>query len=156
MTALAVPPAQPIQSAQPAQPVRDSRVDPAGVLTSRAILVGGLMPSVTDLAAALRALRGLARTEDVVGFAIPLEGDPSERRVRPLAGPVAKPRFDLMEFLMTAIDPHRRTARFGRWAPGTMSAAGSITPSTARLVPIRTVTPMRSRRCRHEHRSPAP
>ena len=99
-------------------PVRDTRVDPSGVLTSRAILIGGLMPSVTDLAAALRALRGLGRTEDVVGFAIPLEGDPSERRVRQPEGPVAKPRFDLMDFLMTAIDPHRRETRFGRWAPG--------------------------------------
>lgn len=89
------------------------------VVTSRAYIAGALMPSVRALAGALRAIRGAGHTADVVGFAIPLAGEPVEGRVLERAdAPVVKQRFDLMEFLAIAMDPHRTFTRFTRVAPG--------------------------------------
>jgi hypothetical protein len=105
--------------------MRDAYQDVSGVTTSRAYVVGGLLPSVADLAGALRALRATGQTEDVVGFAIPLEGDdPDAGIVRELrTGDDATPRkrgFDLMRFLAVAMDPHGDSRRRWqlRWAPG--------------------------------------
>lgn len=99
---------------------RPSRHDgDAPVITSRAYLSGALFPSVASLAAALSALRGAGRTEDVVGLAIPLDGDdPDAGIVRPRAGLTPKRGFDLVEFLMTALDPHKPSGWVGNWAPG--------------------------------------
>ncbi len=95
------------------------RSDPAGVLTSRAFLIGGLMPSVESLAEALQGIRAAGHTADVVGFAIPLDGEPSAGVVRVRQDAVQQKRFDLMEFLLTALDPHRPSGwQGGRFAPG--------------------------------------
>ena len=91
----------------------------APVVTSRGYVAGALFPSVEGLAAALRALRGAGRTEDVVGLAIPLEGDdPDAGLIRTRNEAAPKRGFDLMDFLMTALDPHRRSSWQATWAPG--------------------------------------
>jgi hypothetical protein len=96
----------------------------APVITSRAYVCGALFPSVESLAAALRALRGAGRTEDVVGLLIPLEGDdPDEGIVRTRRDVAPARGFNLIEFLMTALDPHRPSGWQGGWAPGTNAGA---------------------------------
>lgn len=116
--------------------------DGSVVITSEAFIAGALMPSVQSLAAALRAIRGARHTADVVGFAVPLAGDdPSDGRVleRASVEPV-KQRFDFMEFMMTAIDPHRTFTRFEGVAPGrnVPLAADLLGDLTRWLVGIRT------------------
>ncbi len=104
--------------------MRDAYEDVTGVTTSHAYLVGGLLPSVSALTGALSALRSTGQTEDVVGFAIPLAGDDPDagivRELRAESGAVQpKRRFDLMGFLMMAMDPHgQRQGWKLRWAPG--------------------------------------
>ena len=91
----------------------------APVVTSRGFVAGALFPSVEALAAALRSLRDAGRTEDVVGLLIPLEGDdPSEGIVRTRRDPAPPRGFNLVEFLMTALDPHQPSGWEGGWAPG--------------------------------------
>ena len=96
----------------------------AAVVTSRAYLAGALFPSVDALAASLRALRSAGRTEDVVGLAIPLDGDdPDAGTVRARAEAAPKRGFNLVEFLMTALDPHRPSGWQATWAPGKNSGS---------------------------------
>ena len=105
-----------------ARPDRHSGEAP--VVTSRGYVAGALFPTVDSLAAALRALRGAGRTEDVVGLLIPLEGDdPAAGVVRTRRDPAPKRGFDLMDFLMTAIDPHRSSTWQAGWAPGKNAGA---------------------------------
>jgi hypothetical protein len=89
------------------------------VVTSRGFVAGALFPSVETLAAALRSLRGAGRTEDVVGLLIPLEGDdPDAAVVRARRDPAPRRGFNLVDFLMTALDPHRPSGWQSGWAPG--------------------------------------
>lgn len=94
------------------------------VITSAAFVSGALFPSVASLANALRSLRGAGRTEDVVGFAIPLDGDdPNTSVVRTRSGPPLRRGFNLVEFLMTALDPHRPSGWPALEAPGKNSGS---------------------------------
>ena len=105
-----------------ARPNRHSADAP--VVTSRGYVAGALFPSVDGLAAALRSLRSAGRTEDVVGLLIPLEGDdPAEGIVRTRRDPAPAPRFNLVDFLMTALDPHRPSGWDSGWAPGKNAGA---------------------------------
>jgi hypothetical protein len=91
------------------------------VVTSRAYLSGALLPSVDALLSAIKALRATGSTEDVVGLAIPLAGDPNggEAMVRTRREvDQGKKKFNLIEFLMTAIDPHGQGRRRARWRLG--------------------------------------
>ncbi|HEU5318433.1 MAG TPA: hypothetical protein VFX49_20135 [Chloroflexota bacterium] len=99
---------------------RDRHSDDAPVVTTRSYLSGALFPTVEGLSDALRALRGAGRTEDVVGLAIPLEGDdPSAGIVRARLDPPPRRGFNLVEFLVTAMDPHRSAGGWSAgWAPG--------------------------------------
>ena len=98
---------------------RDRHSGDEPVVTSRGYVAGALFPSVASLAAALRALRSAGRTEDVVGLLIPLEGeDPDEGIVRNRRDAAPARRFNLGEFLMTALDPHRPAGWRAGWAPG--------------------------------------
>jgi hypothetical protein len=102
---------------------RDRHSADAAVVTSRAYLGGALFPSVEGLVDALRHLRSAGRTEDVVGLAIPLEGDePDAGIVRRRKDRPHKRSFNLVEFLMTALDPHRPSGWSGIWAPGKNNA----------------------------------
>lgn len=110
---------RPVSAAEFAARIDGASSD-APVTTSHAYVIGGLFTTVQDLADALRALRAARRTEDVVGLAIPLEGDdPADGVVRTRRGDAAaKRRFSLGEFLLTAIDPHRQREWTAGWAPG--------------------------------------
>jgi hypothetical protein len=90
-----------------------------GVVTSRAFLIVASMPTIESLVNALKAFRSAGATEDVVGFAIPVEGDPSEGGIRPMV-PITgrRRRFNAGEFLLMAIDPHRPEGLPDRWALG--------------------------------------
>jgi hypothetical protein len=85
----------------------------------RAIVVGGLFPRPPGLLKALRALRSAGATNDVVGLAIPLEGDPTapDTPVR-VAGLDRRRRFDPVDFLLTVLDPHRPPPQPDGWARG--------------------------------------
>ena len=103
---------------------RDRHSGDAPVVTSRGYVSGALFPTVKSLASALRALRGAGRTEDVVGLLIPLEGDdPAAGIVRARRDTPPPPRFNLVEFLMTALDPHRPSGWQSGWAPGKNAGA---------------------------------
>ena len=103
---------------------RDRHSDDVPVVTSRGYVSGALFPSVASLAAALRALRGAGRTEDVVGLLIPLEGDdPDAGIARTRRDPLPPRGFNLVEFLMTALDPHRPSGWQAAWAPGKNASA---------------------------------
>jgi hypothetical protein len=82
--------------------------------------VGGLFDGPDGLLPALRALRGAGATNDVVGLAIPLSGDPSDPDAEVYAlsassGPRRK-RIDVLDVLMTIVDPHRPRVELNGWA----------------------------------------
>jgi hypothetical protein len=112
----AAPPSAPPAGAAPTVP---AGAPVAGVLAPRAILVGGLFDGPDGVLAALRALRAARATNDVVGLAIPLDGDPTDPgAVVSARGAPAKSRFDLVRFLLTVVDPHRPVGQPDGWARG--------------------------------------
>lgn len=74
----------------------------------RAILVTGLFPDVVGLRATMRVLRTAGTTPDVIGLAIPVHGNPATAAgLSSIEIPhTPRPRFDVMGFLMTVLDPH--------------------------------------------------
>ncbi|HEV2123320.1 MAG TPA: hypothetical protein VGW38_11165, partial [Chloroflexota bacterium] len=93
--------------------------DVTGIVTARGYINVASMPTVEGLTSALKALRAAGATEDVVGFAIPVEGHPSEGGIRP-KGPinVRRRRFDIGGYLLDVIDPHRPVKATDNWARG--------------------------------------
>lgn len=90
-----------------------------GIVTARGYMTVAIVPTVEALTSVLKALRSAGATEDVVGFAIPVEGDPAEGGIRPM-GPISvrRRRFDLGEYLLDVIDPHRPVGATDNWARG--------------------------------------
>lgn len=77
------------------------------VVTTRGFVTVAAIPTIEGVMAALRALRAAGATEDVVGFAIPLQDNPNEAGFLP-RGPVVRPkRFNATDWLLDVIDPHR-------------------------------------------------
>jgi hypothetical protein len=115
--------AAPVPAAAFATRVAAETAGLAGVVTARSFIQGGTLPSVEALAGVLRALRGAGATEDVVGFAIPLAGDPEEGVVRRRDGaPPPRQRFNLGEYLLDALDPHRPRG----WTGGGMGPGRNV------------------------------
>ncbi len=74
----------------------------------RAIVVGGTFDDAGRLSETIAALRRAGRSEDVVGLAVPLPGDPETPEVvARIVQQRRRPRFDPIGFLITVIDPHR-------------------------------------------------
>jgi hypothetical protein len=86
---------------------------------ARAALVGGLFDGPDGLLPALRALRAAGATNDVVGLAIPLSGDPTEPDAEIFALTLGtapqRRRIDVLGALMTFIDPHRPRVELNGW-----------------------------------------
>lgn len=81
--------------------------NPSLAATPRAYFVAALFPSSDGVVGAMRALRSAGRTEDTLGFAIPLDGDPTTADVRLRGYVPAKRRMSPLDFVLTVIDPHR-------------------------------------------------
>ena len=86
--------------------------------TPRAFLVAALFPSSNGVVGAMRALRSAGRTEDTLGFAIPLEGDPTTGNVRLRGYVPAKRSLSPLEFVLTVIDPHRPPSTYQQLIAG--------------------------------------
>jgi hypothetical protein len=72
-----------------------------------AIVVGGVFSDLDAMLGVMRQLRSSGSTEDVLGFAIPLEGDPTTPEgLAALAGRPVKQRFSLFRVIRTIVDPH--------------------------------------------------
>lgn len=92
-----------------------------------------------DALKALRALPSAASSGDIVGFAIPLEGEPDSATVR-VRGWEQPKKFDLMTFVLDLIDPHRPTHQLDGWTRGKSGplAAAVLGDLTHWLVGVKT------------------
>lgn len=85
----------------------------------RGIVDGGTFADLDGLLGSLRALRATGATEDVLGFAIPLSGDPwSPEGLAVLPATQRKRRFDALAWLLDVIDPHRPPPDVATWRRG--------------------------------------
>jgi hypothetical protein len=91
-------------------------------LPPEAVVVGGLFRDVEGPLAVMRALRRSGAAGDVVGFAIPLPGDPDEPgTLERLAD--RRPRgFSLLGYLKVVIDPHTPPPEYRTLIAGQNSA----------------------------------
>ena len=72
-----------------------------------AIVVGGLFGSIDGPLHVMRSLRRSGAAGDTVGLAVPLPGDPNDpETLQRLTAPKPKKGFDLLGYLLTALDPH--------------------------------------------------
>jgi hypothetical protein len=72
-----------------------------------ATIVGGTFADLDAMLGVMRALRSSGSTEDILGFAIPLEGDPTTPEgLAALANRPVRQRFDLIRAIRTILDPH--------------------------------------------------
>jgi hypothetical protein len=81
----------------------------AGIPTAPAASVaGGAFKTMDGLLAVLRGLRAARATEDIVGFAIPLEADPTTAEgLETILAAHRRRGFNPIEWLLDVIDPHR-------------------------------------------------
>src|SRR5919201_4802248 len=96
-------------------------------ITAHASVIGGLFPGPDGAIAALHALRAARATNDVVGLAIPLDGDPTGPDAAVAAVNAGQGRRrGLKDILVTMIDPHRQVAQpttFARGRTGLLAQA---------------------------------
>lgn len=79
-----------------------------GAALPRAIIVTGTFAGVDGVVDMVRSLRSAGATEDVIGLAVPLSGDPAtEDGWRPRAAERKKQGFGIGRFLLTVLDPHQ-------------------------------------------------
>ncbi|MBI3973715.1 MAG: hypothetical protein HY332_20765 [Chloroflexi bacterium] len=87
--------------------------------TPKAILVGGIFKELDGLLDSLRTMRSAGATSDVIGFAIPLGGDPTTPEgVASLKLPRGRRRFDVLQAILDFIDPHRPPAEIAQLRRG--------------------------------------
>lgn len=94
------------------------RTTVAGATVVRAVVTGGVFHNPDGLLRTLRTLRASGATEDVIGLAIPLEGEPDAPQVRARGSHSARRKLNVVDTLMTIIDPHRPPAQPDPWARG--------------------------------------
>ena len=83
---------------------------PIGIIPTspRSAIVAGTFRDLDGALGVMRALRSAGATEDIIGFAIPLPGDPtSPDALETLIPPKRRRRFDPIGLAMTILDPHR-------------------------------------------------
>ena len=88
---------------------------PIGLIPTapRAAIVGGAFKDLDDALAVMRALRGTllsgyGATEDVIGFATPLPGEPADpATLETLLAKRRRRRFDPVGLTLAILDPHR-------------------------------------------------
>ena len=85
----------------------------------RASIIAGAFADVEGATAVIRAVRSAGSTEDIVGIALPLAGDPhSPDALETLLPQARKRKFNLGRWLMTVIDPHQPPPDYQRLTKG--------------------------------------
>jgi hypothetical protein len=88
----------------------DAARRPIGTIPTspRSAVVGGAFKELDSALDVMRAVRSAGSTEDIVGFATPLPGDPdAPDALETLVVPGRKRGFSLLRWIMTGIDPHQ-------------------------------------------------
>jgi hypothetical protein len=73
----------------------------------RSAVIAGTFKELDGALAVMRALRRAGATEDIIGFATPLPGDPTNPDTLETLIPPRRRRFDPVGLAMVIIDPHK-------------------------------------------------